>query len=43
MSDGYVRYEKFRYPLYKVTGKLQVEDDVVKLDDPVFVVLFDVH
>ena len=33
VSDGYVRYEKFRYPLYKVTGKLQVEDDVVKLDD----------
>ena len=33
VSDGYIRYEKFRYPLYKVTGKLQVEDDVVKLDD----------
>ena len=33
VSDGYIRYEKFRYPLYKVTGKLQVEDDVVKLND----------
>ncbi len=32
VSDGYVRYEKFRYPLYKVTGKLQVEDDLVKLN-----------
>lgn len=33
VSDGYVRYEKFRYPLYKVTGNLQVKDDVVTLDD----------
>ena len=32
VSDGYVRYEKFRYPLYKVNGKLQVENDVVRLN-----------
>lgn len=31
VSDGYVRYEKFRYPLYKVNGKVQVEDDLVRL------------
>ena len=31
LSDGYLRYEKFRYPLYKVNGKLQIEDDVVNL------------
>ena len=32
VSDGYVRYEKFRYPLYKVDGKILVEDNVIRLD-----------
>jgi len=32
IRDGYIRYEKFRYPLYKVNGKIQVEDDVIRLD-----------
>ena len=31
ISDGYVRYEKFTYPLYKVNGKIQVEDNVIRL------------
>ncbi len=32
VSNGYLRYEKFRYPLYKVNGKLQVENNVVRLN-----------
>ncbi len=31
--DGYLRYEKFAYPLYNVAGKIQIEDELVKLVD----------
>lgn len=29
--DGYLRYEKFAYPLYNVAGRIQIEDQLVKL------------
>ena len=29
--DGYLRYEKFAYPLYNVAGTIQVDDDLVSL------------
>ena len=29
--DGYLRYEKFEYPLYNVAGKIQIEERLVKL------------
>ncbi len=31
--DGYLRYEQFKYPLYNVAGKIQIEDRLVKLID----------
>ncbi|MGI9470691.1 MAG: AsmA-like C-terminal region-containing protein [Rubripirellula sp.] len=29
--DGYIRYEKFKYPLYNVAGKIQIDDDIVNI------------
>ncbi len=29
--DGYIRYEKFAYPLHNVSGKVEVENELVKL------------
>ncbi len=29
--DGHLRYDKFAYPLYNVSGKLQVDDELVQL------------
>lgn len=31
--DGYVRYEKFAYPLYNIAGRIQIDDDLVTLSD----------
>jgi hypothetical protein len=31
IADGYLRYEKFAYPLHNVDGIIQVENDLVKL------------
>ena len=31
IADGYLRYEKFAYPLHNVAGIVQVDDDLVKL------------
>lgn len=31
VTSGAIRYEKFAYPLYNVTGRIQVRDDLVRL------------
>ena len=33
VSHGSLRYEKFAYPLYNITGKIHVEDDLLTLHD----------
>mgnify|MGYP003672118830 CR=1 FL=1 len=31
--DGHLRYEKFAYPLYNVDGRIEVNEDVVRITD----------